>query len=286
MGHVEICKLCGEHKELKNSHIFPKFIIKWMKDTSTGHIRMLKNVNRRIQDGQKKYMLCGDCEQYFSNFEGNFANGIMRPYLDGEQNISYNEKLKLFLASILWRVLSDQIEDEEVKEHRIFIEQLERDFHAFLKTGKELEIFDSIHLVLGDKLCEQYESLNTYNTYFTRSIDGTVGVRNNNIIFMYAKFSRFIVFAVNYRNNKFFSSTRIKKSGGTLLFEQNILDPNIVEFMMGRAYLAERTIQDQISEKQRQNHSYDKKIVQLQGTDVARAIEAERAALDVISDDI
>jgi len=35
------CKLCGNRDELKASHIIPKFIYKWMKETGSGYIGMV-----------------------------------------------------------------------------------------------------------------------------------------------------------------------------------------------------------------------------------------------------
>lgn len=60
------CALCGEDKELQLSHIIPKFIGKYLKNTSIGNIRSHENPNRIAQDIEKHYMLCHDCEELFS----------------------------------------------------------------------------------------------------------------------------------------------------------------------------------------------------------------------------
>ena len=39
------CALCGEDKELQLSHIIPKFIGKYLKNTSIGNIRSHENPN-------------------------------------------------------------------------------------------------------------------------------------------------------------------------------------------------------------------------------------------------
>lgn len=56
------CALCRENKELELSHIVPKFVIRYLKKTSTGAIRNMENPNKIAQDGEKHYLLCGDCE--------------------------------------------------------------------------------------------------------------------------------------------------------------------------------------------------------------------------------
>lgn len=47
------CALCGEDKELQLSHIIPKFIGKYLKNTSIGNIRSHENPNRIAQDIEK-----------------------------------------------------------------------------------------------------------------------------------------------------------------------------------------------------------------------------------------
>ena len=59
------CALCKEPKELRSSHIAPKFASKWIKKTSkTGKMRDLDY--KRIQDSLKFPLLCEDCEQRIS----------------------------------------------------------------------------------------------------------------------------------------------------------------------------------------------------------------------------
>lgn len=40
--------LCGETKPLRNSHIIPKFVFDWIKETGTGALRSGQNMNIRI----------------------------------------------------------------------------------------------------------------------------------------------------------------------------------------------------------------------------------------------
>lgn len=45
------CALCRDNTELKESHIIPKFVGKWLKRTSaTGYLRNIDNINKRQQD--------------------------------------------------------------------------------------------------------------------------------------------------------------------------------------------------------------------------------------------
>ena len=91
------CALCGEDKELQLSHIIPKFIGKYLKNTSIGNIRSHENPNRIAQDIEKHYMLCHDCEELFSASERYFANTVFYPYKrDKHETFNYDEKLFLF----------------------------------------------------------------------------------------------------------------------------------------------------------------------------------------------
>ena len=61
------CGLCGNLAELRDSHIVPAFVARWIKDTSaTGFLRGFHQPNRRVQDFPTKRLLCEGCEQRFS----------------------------------------------------------------------------------------------------------------------------------------------------------------------------------------------------------------------------
>jgi hypothetical protein len=54
MTTITPCRLCGEMKELQESHILPGFVYRWMKETSaTGYLRFAQQPNLRVQDGVK-----------------------------------------------------------------------------------------------------------------------------------------------------------------------------------------------------------------------------------------
>ena len=101
-----ICALCHENKELELSHIIPKFVIRHLKKTSFGAIRNMENPNKVIQDGEKHYLLCGDCEDLFSVYETKFANMLFYPYMNnGIKDFAYDEDTYYFLTSVSWRSL-------------------------------------------------------------------------------------------------------------------------------------------------------------------------------------
>ncbi|MCC3648478.1 hypothetical protein JGK52_17595 [Cytobacillus oceanisediminis] len=62
------CALCRKDAILELSHIIPKFVYRSMKKNSpTGNMRLMSEPNRKIQDGDKQNMLCGECEDFFNH---------------------------------------------------------------------------------------------------------------------------------------------------------------------------------------------------------------------------
>lgn len=103
---IKQCALCRRFKELELSHIVPKFIIRYLKKTSVGAIRNMENPNRVVQDGEKHYLLCGDCEDLFSKYETKFANSFFYPYMkENQKEFQYDYETYYFLTSVSWRSL-------------------------------------------------------------------------------------------------------------------------------------------------------------------------------------
>ena len=103
-----ICKLCLEKKDLKMSHIVPKFVWRWVRNPVPGGLRSSRKPNQRIQDGPKAYLLCSDCEQLLSDWEKPFSERLFLPLHDPEpvtKPIEYEEWTLKFAVSVSWRVL-------------------------------------------------------------------------------------------------------------------------------------------------------------------------------------
>lgn len=119
------CALCGKETNLENSHIIPKFVSKRIvKKSATGFMRNLFSPQRRIQDGSKEYLLCGDCEDRFNIYETVFASKVFNPYKNGKlEDFEYGDWLSKFIVSVNWRTLYlDLI--EYVKNQNIGIDEL------------------------------------------------------------------------------------------------------------------------------------------------------------------
>jgi hypothetical protein len=104
----QACALCGKAALLKLGHIVPRFVTDWLKSTTPGMIRNLHESGKRIQDGPKLYLLCGDCELLFSAWEKTFAERVFRHFhrsSDDEPPVPYESWCLNFATSVSWRSL-------------------------------------------------------------------------------------------------------------------------------------------------------------------------------------
>ena len=147
---LKTCALCHKNAELELSHIIPKFAIRYLKETSIGNLRSADNPNSTIQDGEKHYLLCGECEDRFSEYEKKFADNIFHPYFNQKQRaFNYDQWLHYFITSVSWRHLYldllDFVQNDVVGldalECLIESEQLMRDY----LLGKRAEIGNIEH---------------------------------------------------------------------------------------------------------------------------------------------
>lgn len=101
-----MCALCRKNAELEESHIVPAFAFRWLKGRSaTEHIRNSRTPNMRVQDGEKKPLLCAKCEDLIGTSETLFATKLFHPWMNGTLEVAYREWLLRFCVSVSWRVL-------------------------------------------------------------------------------------------------------------------------------------------------------------------------------------
>jgi|GEM_PF-5238036 hypothetical protein len=98
------CGLCGNQTDLRHGHIVPDFFDRRLRaDAGTPFMRG-SDPNRRIQSGPKMWLLCGACEDVFSDAESEFAKTVYHPTLDGQAfEIVWTRSLARFVVSITWR---------------------------------------------------------------------------------------------------------------------------------------------------------------------------------------
>jgi len=225
-----ICNLCEKERELAESHIIPKFVFRWMKNTGGKYFRTMLNPNQRLQDGIKKHLLCNNCEQKFGKYEKLFADNIFFPYLNNSVRfLEYDEYLGNFIISVLWRsLLLRKIEGEE------YYKEVFYDWKSFLDKKTKLR-YDRIHLFLiNDNWGDNKQPNEFVQRYFNRATDTSI-MKIDNDTFVFAKFSRFILFAeLNTKGNNF-RGTNITFKKSRMPFAQFIDNGKISIFFFNRA---------------------------------------------------
>lgn len=110
-GHkMIVCALCGKQAKLMQSHIIPKLVYRRIKSHPNSRFRSMDDFKREIQDGEKRPMLCTECEKKFSAYETWFANNFLDQYLNTDIIPSVDEKrLNDYILSVAWRILWDDL---------------------------------------------------------------------------------------------------------------------------------------------------------------------------------
>lgn len=269
------CKLCGEKKTLRKSHVIPKFIISWIKKTGSGFFRKAIKPNIRFQDISKLYLLCDECEQRFSDKEKYFSEQIFSPCIDTDsKQFDYSEDLHYFLISVLWRILIADF-DLYKKEGKHFLKELkenEEDWRLYL-LGKKSSVRSDVHLFITDMLDGDIP-IKHFNQYMARGIDGCVGM-DHTVCFVYSKFARFCIFSqlTEYDSSKWIN-TKIGNGKGTLSIPQKLLDGRIGDFFIDRIKKAYQMYNEKLSDKQREKiHENQKRnILKIANSDLGEAL--------------
>lgn len=114
-GKFMTCRLCKENKPLTKSHIFPEWLYTPLYDENHQFFLLSTNKKKRRRTRPKgiyERLLCGDCEQQFSKWEG-YARAV---FYDDDPTIrreDYGKTIvlsglryapfKLFQMSLIWR---------------------------------------------------------------------------------------------------------------------------------------------------------------------------------------
>lgn len=93
------------------SHIIPKLVYSRIKTYQNSRFRNFLDLNQLYQDGEKKPMLCHDCEEFFSSFEVKFTNNFLDRYLSSpNQNLPPQDKdIHNYIITVAWRMLYDDL---------------------------------------------------------------------------------------------------------------------------------------------------------------------------------
>jgi len=255
MTNNQSCALCRKSSELVQSHIIPKFITEWIKETSaTGFMRQPFNQNLRVQDGIKIPLLCNECENLFSKWEKYFSENIFLPFQklkDKKLSIPYNENLIKFIISVNWRILILYIDGLESEHPTIGIfarEALEKWRKYLLGESNDKGVYEH-HIFFMEYVKDTNTKLHDrFESYIHRSADGTIALNaDNDRMFVYTKIPSIIMVSCVYPQHlSGWENTKIEFVG-TIKSPQKIMDDEFGGFIDSRL---EVSFKEKMSDKQ------------------------------------
>jgi hypothetical protein len=173
-SNAGICRLCSSNAELKLSHIFPRFAVKYLKESSsTGYLRGLAS-GKRSQETRRVYLLCENCEQLLSADEKLFCEQIFLPlHKENRNSFPYDRWLIRFLVGLHWKVLVSKT-DTYPDDAEAAYAKAEPEWRAYL-LGQRLDYGTSeFHFFIGDVIEDVSSAVSPkLNSYLARAVDGT-----------------------------------------------------------------------------------------------------------------
>jgi hypothetical protein len=235
------CKLCGQQKTLRYSHIVPAFAVRWLKETSlTGYLKTLKS-KVRVQETRRVFLLCGDCEQILGRDEKIFCETLFIPYHEkNQQQFEYGSWLRRFIVGLHWKVLVVKEETYPAEAEAAYA-KAEADWRQFL-LGQSASPGDAeFHLFLSDVVEDSTGELpQKINWYLARGFDLTPIYSESGMAGVYAMIVRTLTFS--YLTPKAAKDKMI----GTQIAEEGLLQTgqtiqrSLGSFIVGRAKAIER----------------------------------------------
>jgi len=214
------CKLCGRDADLRLSHIFPRFAVKWLKKTSaTGYVRNVTST-RRQQETKREYLLCGDCEERLSRDEKTFCEVVFLPYHEcGQQAFEYGPWLRRFLAGLHWKVLVTRNPKDWPENAEQIYTAVEVELREFLLEQSPAPGRAEFHIFFADVLEDADPPLPAKtNWYLARAFDATPTYSESGVVCCYAKLLKLLTWM-------FLTPRNLNKENwqGTLVLEQGRL---------------------------------------------------------------
>lgn len=133
------CALCGkENIQLMQSHLIPKAVYKRIKTFKNSRFREMDDIQKIYQDGEKKPMLCHDCEEFFSKYERDFCNTFLDKYTaDKLIPSTITQNINFYLLTVSWRILYDDLyvyDSFKERSERTAFERLEYKIRRYLNS--------------------------------------------------------------------------------------------------------------------------------------------------------
>jgi hypothetical protein len=242
MDHFGNCILCDQNKILKESHIIPKFVGNWLKKTSaTGFFRKVVDTNIRHQDLIKDYLLCGDCEQIFGNFETEFSARIFYPYIEKKLTIfTYEDWLLNFSISIAFRCLYSLLNRNNIFDKTEINKAYNTWKNYLIGKSNDKGLYEH-NLLLTDFINNtNFDFPDNIQSYLMRGIDADL-ISTDKEIFLYIKFPGFIFWINIYpHNSKVFEGIKILEKGTIKIPGIYYIDERFFKYLKNRLLIIKK----------------------------------------------
>jgi hypothetical protein len=258
-----ICALCDKEAVLQDSHIIPKFAIKWLKKTSGGMaLRSGKNPNKPVQDGPKMKLLCIGCEQKLSALERKFALEIFHPTNENlAHKTTHSDWYCKFCVSVSWRVLNAKMREDSFNNYsQVSKDKISLAYETWKNflNGKVDGIGEFKQHVLVHEPIVSFEIddpppiLNTFlqrTTGFALFSPGEFSP-GDEVLVTYAKIGRFMIFGlINSPQCHEWKGSEVDALGGEFEPVNCEYPQYIIDFYMNQAWEMLR-VQESISDEQ------------------------------------
>jgi SEC-C motif len=196
--NIAKCRLCSAKAELQLSHIYPRFAVKYLKESSaTGFFKNFTS-NERLQESRRVYLLCENCEQVLSKDEKTFCEHIFMPLHKQNQNFfEYGKWLIRFLVGLHWKILVTKDANDTYPEHaEATYAKVEGDWRTFLLGHRADPGCSEFHLFFTDVIEHANSAVpNKLNWYMVRALDGTPTFSKAGQVGSYVKLLRMMSYA-------------------------------------------------------------------------------------------
>lgn len=282
------CCLCAAVGQLCRSHIIPKFVGDWLRDTNvTGRLRSSEAPNKLVQDLEWRHMLCAACEGRFSLFEGEACQNIFLPIHERRQDrFRYGPSFTRFAVSAAWRALVALSREGglgHLSEIPAAVEAAEAAWRGFLLDERSTPAPHVVHALPMDVPT----NLNTegLSPHFARFVLRTpaVGTRClDGAGYVIVKMARLIVFGAvaQGKERKDWKATQLHVEGGAWGVEDYSLPGWVKAYLelgaenLGK-FVAELSARQKLRTNETMLEAIDDDVEIVASSDVFRAFEAD-----------
>ncbi|HFD7913980.1 TPA: hypothetical protein ACF58N_001537 [Legionella pneumophila] len=286
----EKCRLCEQEAILLESHIIPKFIYSYLKDTSpTGKLREAKNINLRKQDGIKLHWFCQSCENIFSEWEKYFSEKIFYPLQEDKVPIYYNEKFLKFCVSISWRVLKFLLEEDYISD---FSSEIKEKIQTALIAWRKLLLNEvdnpgvyeqHFYNFIGEIESKMFALSSNIHRYLQRSIAIDVINWGSKAIIVYSKFPGLLLVGfIHIENRNTFRDTIVHVKRGTLQHQNFSISQQLLNYIQTKANRTDK-IKRSLSSKQRKKINEDYKKISMEDVASSGTFQSLKRDIDLSS---